>query len=461
MDNKILAIDIGSSKICAAIAEVRNNEPRIIGFGTQKSQGIKKGTIVNIELASQAIRNALIDAKRMADAENINHAIVSISSSYTKSFSSSGVVSIANGGEITIKEIGRALETALYNSTVPVECEVIHILPYKFKLDDQDFIEDPDGMTGSRLEVFTHIVAAKKSSLENIKKVVKLAGVEVENIVLSSYASSIATLLEDEKELGAACIDMGGSTCEAMIYLGNSMRYNYFLGVGSQHITSDIAEAIHTSISAAEEIKIKYADPDKFEDSAEFSDQSLEVPSIGTMKKHHVSLDTVQKVVHLRIVETFNILSQAIKRSGLEDQIGTLILTGGMAKMVNIIKIAEVFFRIPIRIAKPIAIDGVLTEELQDESNATIIGLILYGMGKHTNYERDSQKHIRYKKQRDSQKHFIQKNNEINHTDLRNLDRNFEKDEKSIEKPAIISQQNHKKESKFWLAVKNFASKIF
>ncbi len=460
MNNKILAIDIGSSKICAAIAEVRNNEPKIIGFGAQKSQGIKKGAIVNIELASQTIKNAIADAKRMSGIEDLNKAIVSISSSYTKSFNSSGVVSIANG-EITIKEISRALETALYNSTIPPECDVIHILPYRFKLDDQDYIEDPDGMTGSRLEVFVHIVTAKKSSIENIKKVVKLAGVEVENIVLSSYASSIATLLEDEKELGAACIDMGGSTCEAMIYLGNSMRYNYFLGVGSQHITSDIAEAIHTSISASEEIKIKYADPIKFDENIEESEKNLEVPSIGTNYKHFASLDVVQKVVHLRIVETFNILSQAIKRSGFEDQIGTLVLTGGMTKMTNIIKIAEVFFRVPIRIAKPIAIDGVLSEELQDESNATIIGLILYGMGKHTNYEKDSQKTIRYKTSRSAENHSLNHISDFNHTDLRNLNSNFEKEEKSIEKPAIISHPSQNSDSGFMRVFKNLAKKIF
>ena len=156
MDNKILAIDIGSSKICATIAEVRNNEPRIIGYSNQKSQGVRKGTIVNIELASQAIRSAIAEVKRMSGVDNINKAIVSISSAYTKNFNSSGVVSIANG-EITVKEVSRALETAIYNSAIPPECDTIHVLPYRFKLDDQDYIEDPDGMIGSRLEVFVHI----------------------------------------------------------------------------------------------------------------------------------------------------------------------------------------------------------------------------------------------------------------------------------------------------------------
>ena len=460
MDNKILAIDIGSSKICATIAEVRNNEPRIIGYSNQKSQGVRKGTIVNIELASQAIRSAIAEVKRMSGVDNINKAIVSISSAYTKNFNSSGVVSIANG-EITVKEVGRALETAIYNSAIPPECDTIHVLPYRFKLDDQDYIEDPDGMIGSRLEVFVHIVTAKKSILENIKKVVRLAGVETENIVLSSYASSIATLLPDEKEGGVACIDMGGSTCEAMIYLGNSMRYNYFLGVGSHHITSDISEAISTSLAASEDIKIKYADPMKFDENHSDDNANLEVPSIGDDSKHLASLETVQKVVHLRIIETFNILSQAIKRSGLEEHISTIVLTGGMTKMKNIKKIAEMFFsKIPVRIAKPLPIEGIV-EDFQDEANSTITGLILYGVGKHTNYEKDSQKNIRYKKNHIPENISSPKNEDFSPmTDLRNLTNNYQKEEKSSQKTAIM--ENTKPSKTSWKSkLKEFADKLF
>lgn len=430
-----MAIDIGSSKICAAIAEVRNNETRIIGYGTQRSQGVRKGTIVNIELASQAIRSVILEVKRMSGIERINKAIVSISSAYTKNFNSSGVVSIANG-EITIKEVGRALDTAIYNSTIPPECDTIHVLPYRFKLDDQDYIEDPEGMIGSRLEVFVHIVTAKKSIIENIKKVVRLAGVEVENIVLSSYASSIATLLPDEKESGVACIDMGGSTCEAMIHLGNSMRYNYFIGVGSQHITNDISEAISTSLCASEDIKIKYADPIQHGDTR--SEINLEVPSIGDDSKHLASLETIQKVVHLRVFETFNILSKAIKNSGLEEHISTIVLTGGMTKMKNIKKFAEMFFnRIPVRVAKPIPMDGIV-ENFQDEVNSTLTGLILYGVGKHTNYEKDSQKTIRYKKTCLTSTGDLSRSEVLSSTDLTNLDNEYEKDEKYLKKSATM-----------------------
>ncbi|MDE6958201.1 MAG: cell division protein FtsA, partial [Helicobacter apodemus] len=244
MEQTILGIDIGSTKICAIIATSKDNVPHIIGTGCHKSQGLKKGSITNIEQASRAIKNAVNDAKRVAGT-TIDKAVISISGVYTRSVNSSGIVNIPNN-EIGIKEINRVIQTALYNASIPSEYEVIHILPYNFKLDEQDFIDDPMGMTGGRLEVFVRIVTVQKSSLGNLRKAVKAAGVEIENIVLSAYASSIAVLSEDEKELGVACIDMGGSTCELMIHAGNSMRYNDFLGVGSNHITNDLAMALHT-----------------------------------------------------------------------------------------------------------------------------------------------------------------------------------------------------------------------
>lgn len=456
MNNRILAIDIGSTKICAAIAEIRDNEPHIIGYSKQKSQGIKKGTIVNIELASQVIKNAINEIRRMAGIDRVPNAIVSISGSYIKGFNSSGIVNIVNN-EITIKEVSRALETTLYNSTIPAECEVIHILPYRFKLDDQDYIEDPIGMAGSKLEAFVHIVTAKKTSIENFKKTINSAGIEVENIVLSSYASSIATLLDDEKELGAACIDMGGETCDAMIYLGNSMRHNCFLPIGSENINTDIALSFGTTKLAAEDIKIHYID---LLSSPQDNEGQLEVPYMGKSGTFPISKELVCRATSARVVETFHILSGMIKKSGLEEQIGTLILTGGMTKLKNIIKIAEMFFKMPIRIAKPIEIKG-LTEEFKDESNATIIGLILYGMGKHTNYERDSKKTIRCKSSRPHNE-IMTSDSIINpiQSNLSNLSNNFSKDEKIPQNSVIISESNSGKKS-ITEMIKNFMGKLF
>lgn len=463
MTHTILGVDIGSSKICSIIAEVRDGIPQIIGTGMQKSLGVKKGVIVNIEQASKSVKNSIVDAKRMSGIDNINKAIISISGAYTKSINSSGVINIP-GSEISIKEIGRVLETALYNASIPSEYEVIHVLPYKFKLDDQDFIEDPMGMSGTRLEVFVHIVTAQRTSLENLKKTVRLAGVEIENVVLASYASSIGVLSDDEKELGVACIDIGANTCELMIYEGNSMKYNDFLGVGSHHITSDLAIVLNTYVSAAETVKINYGNlsPSLEEDSS----QRIEVPSIGEGdSKHFVLLETAQNVMHSRVVETLSILAKSIVRSGLKDQLGAgVVLTGGMTNMAGIEDIARAIFqKMQVRIKKPIETNG-LFDDLKDPANSAMIGLIWYGAGKYTNYEKDSEKNIRYKKdklstetvapQYNQQRSFIE-------ADLTNLKEQVIKDAQKVQKKDIIEDTDGSKKNTVTNLFTRLASKLF
>lgn len=439
MNQTVLGIDIGSSKICSIIAEVKDGIPQIIGTGNRKSQGIKKGIIVNIEQASRAIKESILDAKRMTGLDNIGKAVVSISGAYTKSLDSTGVVNIP-ASEIGIKEISRALDTAIYNASIPSEYEVIHTLPYKFKVDEQDCIEDPMGMTGSRLEVFVHIVTAQKSSLENVKKTVRMAGLDVENIVLGAYASSIAVLTTDEKELGVSCIDIGGGTCELMIYEGNSMRYNDFLGVGSHHITSDLAMVLNTHIAAAEAVKLECLSLDSVEK------KNIQVPAIGTDNTTHIiSLETAQDVIHQRVVETLGILAKSILKSKLKDQLNAgIVLTGGLVNMRGIREIATAIFqRMPVRVAKPNEING-LFDDLKDPSFSTAVGLILYGSGQCTNYEKDSEKNIRYQKNKSdftpntsfsSHKGFID-------TDLTNLKEEMTKNSQKTEKKDIITNIN-------------------
>ena len=249
----ILGIDIGSSKTVALIADV-GEKPTITGVGISKSKGIKKGTITNIDQAANSIKQAVNDAKRIAGI-NINNAIVSISTAYTKSTKSYGIVNIPSN-EITISEINRAIQTALYNATIPNDYIILQALPYAFKVDDITDIEDPEGMSGSRLEVSVQIIIAQKSGIENIKKMLKIAGLSIQNIVLSSFASAIATLNEDEKEQGVALIDIGATTSDLIIFKENSIRWSDYVGVGSHHITNDLSMAIHTPQSQSEKIKL-------------------------------------------------------------------------------------------------------------------------------------------------------------------------------------------------------------
>ncbi len=391
MSTTILGIDIGSSKICAIIAEKTDDDIKILGAGIAKSQGLKKGIITNIELASKSIKNALNDAKRVAGTQ-YEKVVVSISGAYTKSIDSSGIVNIPNR-DIGIREINRAMQMADHNANIPNEYEKLHILPYNFKVDDQEFIDDPLGMNGARLEVQTHIITAQKSSLSNLEKAVKSAGVEIDNIVLGGYASSIAVLNEDEKELGVAVIDVGGATCNLVVHTNSAVRYNDFLGVGSLNITNDLSTALHTPLGAAENIKINYGSLHGN------SSDLIELPVIGDDgSTHEVSLDIVSNVIYVRVEETLMILSKSLEDSGYKDQLGAgIVLTGGMTKLEGIRELASAIFdNMPIRVAKPKEMNG-LFETLRDPGYSTAIGLVLYGAGHFTPYEIDSNKKLRYK----------------------------------------------------------------
>ena len=393
MSNTILAIDIGSTKVCAIIAEIEDTKVKIQGHGIAKSQGIKKGAITNIEHASKAIKKAIGDAKRIAGS-NLTSATVSISNAYAKSLNSTGVVNIPHK-DISIKEINRVMQTALYNANVPNEYEVIHVLPYNFRVDDQDFIEDPFGMNASRMEVDVNIIMTQKSNLSNLKKAVRSAGVEIEGIVLSGYASAIATMDEDEKELGVAVIDLGGQTSNLVIHTGNSIRYNDFLGVGSNHITNDLSMALHTPLQIAENVKIRHGN------LVETSNEIIELPIIGDEEnRNNVSLEIVHSVIFSRVEEALIILANSLEKSSLKDQIGAgIILTGGMTKLKGIRELAQsIFPAMPVRIGKPNKEIEELFDELKDPAYSTVLGLLLYKAGWHTQYEINFQQELLHSK---------------------------------------------------------------
>ena len=402
MSRTVLAIDIGSTKICAIIAQIGNdNSIAITGAGTTKAQGLKKGSITNIELASRSIKTAVEDAKRVSGSD-VSTAIVSISGAYTKSLNSNGIVNIQTK-EISFKEIERVMHTSLYNANIPNEYEVLHALPFNFKVDDQDYIEDPLGMNAARLEVETHIITTQKSNLNNLKKAVQGAGVEVENIVLNSYASSIATLNSDEKELGVALIDMGGNTSNIAIHSGNSIRYNEFLGVGSNHVTSDLSMALHTPLNMADSVKLNYGS------LLTPSNDLIELPVIGDEDStHEVSLEVVHNVIFARVEETLMILAQFIDQSGLKDQMGAgIVLTGGFSKMEGIRDLAiATFGSMPVRLARPIEMDG-LFDNLRDAEYSSAIGLVMYSAFAYTPYEIDVNKRVRHRNETPSSQNSV------------------------------------------------------
>ncbi|GAB6044852.1 cell division protein FtsA [Caminibacter profundus] len=389
----ILAIDLGSYKTTAIIAnyDEKSDSLSISGVGIAKSKGIKKGAIINIDEASKSIKQAINDAKRVAGVD-VKNAIVSISSVYTKSLTSYGIVNVP-GNEITIKEINRAIQTALYNANISQDYQLLQAIPYDFKVDELSEIEDPAGMSGSRLEVALHIIAAQKSGIENMKKTLKQAGVDIENIVAAGYASGLATLKDDEKELGVALIDIGATTSDLTIFINKTLRYTDYLGVGSHHITNDLSMALHTPLADAETIKIN------FEEYVKNDEDLIEISIIGSEEeKQKASLTTITQVISARIEETFLLLNKEIEDSGLKNKIGAgIVLTGGFTNFYNIKEIATSFFEgLPVRVGLPKNIEG-LFENLKAPEYSTAIGLLLYGKKDGLTYEIDSNRQFRTK----------------------------------------------------------------
>jgi len=454
LNNTLLAIDIGSSNITAVIAkhDLESNI-NILGTGLQKSEGVNKGIIINIEEASKAIKDAINIAKR-STTEMIETSVVSISGNYTKSIRSSGSVNVPNG-LITETEINQVMQMALYNATIVPEYEVVHVVPIFFKVDDSVDVDNPLNMNGSRLEVSVYIVTAKRTALTNIKSALKLSGVDITRFVLDGYASAISILNNQQKKFGATVINIGSTTTEFVSYKGNSLIYNGFIPVGSNHITNDLSVMLHTPPEAAEKIKTEYGSLTKnYSTSNELGVKKVKIPRIGDEEtQSEIALDHIQTIIHARIEEVLILVKHKLKKSGILDNVGSgIVITGGMSRLEGIKVLAEkIFDGIPITISNPKNIENGYMS-FDDAKMSTIVGLLVYSLGINRSYELDSSKKLMkpVKKQQAIVEEKAINNNSVNtksasfndKTDL-NL-----KDDPTILTP--LSKDKKKGVSKFW-----------
>jgi len=396
LNNTLLAIDIGSSTITAVIAkhDLESNI-NILGTGLQKSEGVNKGIIINIEEASKAIKDAINIAKR-STTEVIETCVVSISGSYTKSIRSSGSVNVPNG-LITETEINQVMQMALYNATIVPEYEVVHVVPIFFKVDDSVDVDNPLNMNGSRLEVSVYIVTAKRTALTNIKSALKISGVDITRFVLDGYASAISILDDQQKKFGATVINIGSSTTEFVSYKGNSLIYNGFIPVGSNHITNDLSVMLHTPPAAAEKIKTEYGSLTKnYSSGNELGVRKVKIPRIGDEETYsEIALDHIQTIIHARIEEILILVKNKLKKSGILDNVGSgIVITGGMSNLEGIKVLADkIFDGIPIAISNPKNIENGYMS-FDDAKMSTIVGLLVYSLGINRSYELDSSKKL-------------------------------------------------------------------
>ena len=372
-ENIVVGLDIGTTKICAVVGEVSNDDINIIGIGTSPSIGLRKGVVVNIESTVESIKKAVEEAELMAGCE-ISSVYAGIAGGHIQGFNSRGIVAI-KGTEITQSDVDRVIDAARAVA-IPLDREVIHVLPQEYLVDDQTGIQNPVGMAGVRLEAKIHIVTGAVTSAHNIVKCANRSGLDVCDIVLESLASGEAVLTNEEKELGSALLDLGGGTSDLAIFSGKNIKHTFVLSLGGNNLTNDIAIGVRAPLAEAEKIKTKYGTCLSQSISGE---ETIEVPGMGGREPKKLPRQILGEILEPRMEEIFSLIQREIYRAGMESNINSgMVITGGTALLDGISEVSESIFNLPVRIGRPSGISG-LTDVVNNPMYATGVGLVIYG----------------------------------------------------------------------------------
>jgi len=369
----LVGLDIGTTKTTAIVGEVTETGIDIIGIGTSPAKEMRKGVVINIDNMVESIKTAVEDAEHMSGCR-INSTYVGISGSHVKGQNSLGIVSI-KGREVGEDDVQRAVE-ASRAIAIPIDREIMHVLPQNYVVDGQDGIKDPIGMSGVRLEAKVHIVTGSSSSIQNIMKSVSRVGLDIDGIVMEQLAASEAVLSPDEKDLGVALIDIGGANTAIAIFAEGSIKHTAILPVGGNYLTSDIATGLRTPLNEAEIIKLKYGCALT---SMIPKEETIRVPSVGGREDREVSRQILGRIVEPRMEEILNFVSKEIVRSGFEDMLAAgVVLTGGTSLLYGINELAEQVFDMPARRGNPTGVGG-LADVVNSPAHVVGVGLIVYG----------------------------------------------------------------------------------
>jgi len=380
--NISVGLDVGTTKICAVVGEVSGSNACVTAIGSAPSTGLRKGVVINIESTVNSIKKAVKDAEAMAGLE-IKSVYVGIAGGHIKGFESYGAVGI-KGKEVKPQDVERAIDSAsvVY---VPLDREVLHVIPTEFILDGQDGIKDPVGMAGVRLEVKVHIVTGAVSSVQNLLKCCEKAGVDVIDIVLEPIASAAAVLTEDEKDLGAALVDIGGGTTDIAIYKDGSLRHTAVLALGGNHFTNDIGIGLRIPVQEAERIKKKYGCA-----ITSMVDEAEEMDVAGADKQvRKIPRKYIAEIIQPRCEELIELIKREIENSSPTLTVGLsgVILTGGASLLTGLDRLMEANLGLSVRIGMPEGIEAncasnspLLQSNVNNPMYSTGIGLILYNM---------------------------------------------------------------------------------
>ncbi len=377
MEEIMVGLDIGTTKTCAVIGRMNeNNQVEIAGVGVAPSTGLKNGIIVNIDNTAAAIQKAIEDAELMAGYE-VTNVCVGMSGQHIKGQNSRGVVAISNRNRtITETEVKRVVEAA-QAVVIPPDREIMHVLSKEFSVDDQTGIKDPIGMSGVRLEAEVHIITGSTTSIQNMMKSVDRAGFGFNDIIFNALASADAVISSDEKELGVALVDIGGGTTDIIVFLEGGVAYSSVLSVGGIHVTNDISIGLRTPLESAEMIKRKYgcAVLDLVDAS-----EMVEVPSVGGRAPRRLFRQELTQIIEPRMTEIMEMASLELTKSGKKDILAAgIVITGGGSMLDGCIEAGERVFNMPVRIGVPRDIAG-LKDVVNTPQYANGVGLLKYGI---------------------------------------------------------------------------------
>ena len=375
----IVALDVGTSKIVAVVAEINpeGTAYEIIGFGQVPSKGLRRGVVVDIELAVQSIQRVLEEAELMANVK-IREVITGIAGSHVRSKNSHGMVAIQNK-EVTQGDVERVLETARAVN-IPNDEQVLHVLTQEYIIDGQEDVREPVGMSGLRMEVRVHIITGSVSATQNIMRCIRRCGLEVSDLILQPLASARSVVTQDEKDLGVCLVDIGGGTTDIAVFVKGAIRHTAVIPLGGDQITSDIAMALRTPLAAAEEIKIQQGCA--LRQLAE-GDQKVAVPGVGERGMRQMARQTLVEVIEPRVEEMFSLVLTELRTSRQLDLIPSgVVLTGGSSALEGMLELGEEIFHVPVRLGVPFY-RGPLADVVRKPQFATVMGLLAFGFEEH------------------------------------------------------------------------------
>jgi len=370
----IAGLDIGTSSIKVVVGEQKpDGRIDVVGVGSSPSRGLRKGVVINIEGTVNAIGKAVAQAETMAGCE-ISTGLATSSGNHLRSQNSDGIVGV-KGKEVSSSDIERVIEAAKAVA-VPLDREILHVLPQEFVIDEQDGVKDPIGISGVRLEARVHIVTGSIASAQNIVKCANRCGLTVQDIVAAPLASGRGVLSQEEQELGVCLLDIGGGTTSIAVYHNGAIKYTSVIAVGGNHITNDIAAGLRTPLAAAERIKCEYGSALSSQVS---KSETLEVPSVGGRSARVLSKSVLADIIEPRVSEIFALIQRDLVKAGCEDALTSgLVLTGGVANLPGLTNVAEQVFNLPVRRGEPTGVGG-LVDLVKGPEHAAAIGLVLHG----------------------------------------------------------------------------------